>query len=87
MFISAIFIFLVSSAENDLAIFNQWLYHNPPVLFNWSKGNEVSEIVQNFENPGYYQMKWTCAAQIDDKMFVFGGETLSGAESNYSFLF
>jgi len=78
--ISFLTLLLSASAQVDLGIFSQWQYHNPPVLFGWSGVNETSEKVEDFGNADYYQMKWTCGGQIADRMFVFGGETLSGAE-------
>ena len=67
----------------DLGILSQWQYHNPPVLFGWWDDNETSVEIEDFGNDDFYQMKWTCGGQIGDRMFVFGGETLSGAESNF----
>jgi len=79
-----IFAILISSifCVPDIGIFNQWIYHNQPVIFGWDGETEESVQVQNYD-PDYYQMKWACGAQLKNRMFVFGGETLSGGESKW----
>ena len=80
MIIIAAVLCFANAVETDVGIFNQWIYGNKPVLFGWSGDEETSVLVENFDTD-YYQMKWTCAAQLNNRMFVFGGETMGGGES------
>ena len=62
----------------SLAIFNQWQYENPPVLFNWQDEKENSREMDSYSNPTKTQIKWSCSATLNDKMYIFGGEPDGG---------
>ena len=62
----------------SLAIFNQWKYENPPVLFNWQDEKETAIKVKSLSNPMKMQIKWSCSAQLNGKMYIFGGQPDGG---------
>jgi len=63
----------LSEKVPSLAIFNQWKYQNPPILFNWQGSLENSMEITNYNNSMGMQIKWSCSAKLNNKMFIFGG--------------
>ena len=75
MVIIIVVLFGIACADNtpSLAIFNQFEPKNPPILFNWQNKTENSMKITNYNNSIGMQIKWSCSAQISDKMYIFGG--------------
>ena len=46
-----LFPFALSKNETTIAIFNNFLAKNVPVLFRWTGDDEVVTNVKNYENP------------------------------------
>ena len=75
----------VNAADDNvpsLAIFNQWKYQNPPVLFNWQNETENALKVQSYNNSIEMQIKWSCSATLNGKMFILGGAPDGGEIGN-----
>ena len=72
-------VYAVAAEVPSVAIFNQWKYENPPYLFNWEKdGDGNYMVIKSFNNTIGMQIKWSCSAELNGKMYIFGGQPDDG---------